>query len=88
MEELLSPTGLGNFDHSAQSQIDTLLAASQQSQGSAQTSALTQLVQAVNQQGWFLLPGYTSNLYVTSSHTTCEIGQRAVCPLYTFRPAG
>ena len=88
MEELLSPTGLGNFDHSAQSQIDTLLATTQQSQGSSQTSALTQLVQAVNQQGWFLIPGYTSNLYVTSKHTTCEIGQRAVCPLYTFRPAG
>ncbi len=88
MDELLSPTGLGNFDHSTDPQIDALLTKTQQTSGAAQTAALTQLVQAVNTQGWFLIPGYTENLYVTGSHTTCAIGQRAVCPLYTFRPAG
>jgi len=88
MDELLSPTGLGNFDHSTDPQIDALLAKTQQTSGGAQTTALTQLVQAVNTQAWFLIPGYTANLYVTGSHTTCVIGQRSVCPLYTFRPAG
>jgi peptide/nickel transport system substrate-binding protein len=88
MEELLSPAGLGNFDHSTDPQIDALLAKTQQTTGAAQTTALTQLVQAVNTQAWFLIPGYTANLYVTGSHTTCEIGQRSVCPLYTFRPVG
>lgn len=84
--ELLSPAGLGNFDHSVSSQIDSLLTRTQDVQGQAQASALTQLVQAVNEQGWFLLPGYVANLYVTGKDTTCTIGQRAVCPLYTFRP--
>jgi peptide/nickel transport system substrate-binding protein len=88
MEELLSPTGLGNFDHSVDPGIDGLLAATQQVTGAAQAQALTNLVQAVNQEAWFLIPGYVSNMYVTGSHTTCEIGQRAVCPLYTFRPVG
>jgi peptide/nickel transport system substrate-binding protein len=87
MEELLSPTGLGNFDHSTDAQIDSLLARTQDTQGAAQATALTQLVQAVNTQGWFLLPGYVPDLYVTSKSVSCEIGQRAVCPLYTFRPA-
>ena len=86
MYELLSPAGLGNFDHSTNAQIDGLLARTQDTQGSAQATALTQLVQAVNTQGWFLLPGYLPDLYVTSKNITCAIGQRAVCPLYTFRP--
>jgi peptide/nickel transport system substrate-binding protein len=86
MLELLSPTGLGNFDHSTNAQIDGLLAQTQRTQGPAQATALTQLVQAVNEQGWFLLPGYVGDLYVTGKHVTCAIGQRAVCPLYTFRP--
>ena len=87
MYELLSPTGLGNFDHSTDPQIDSLLARTQQTQGAAQTTALAQLVQAVNTDGWFLLPGYVADLYVTGKDTTCAIGQRAVCLLYTFRPA-
>lgn len=88
MYELLAPTGLGNFDHSTDTQIDGLLAKTQQLQGAAQAGALAQLVQAVNTQGWFLLPGYVANLYATGKDTTCTIGQRAVCPLYTFRPGG
>lgn len=88
MSELLSPAGLGNFDHSTDAQIDGLLAKTQTTTGAAQTTALTQLVQAVNTQAWFLIPGYTSNLYVTAKDATCSIGQRAVCPLYTFRPVG
>jgi ABC-type transport system substrate-binding protein len=87
MLELLSPTGLGNFDHSTNAQIDDLLAQTQRTQGPAQATALTQLVEAVNEQGWFLVPGYVGDLYVTGKHVTCAIGQRAVCPLYTFRPA-
>lgn len=87
MDELLSPTGLGNFDHSTNAEIDGLLAQTQRTQGGAQAAALAQLVQAVNVQGWFLLPGYVANLYVTGKQVTCAIGQRAVCPLYTFRAA-
>jgi peptide/nickel transport system substrate-binding protein len=88
MSELLSPTGLGNFDHSTDPQVDALLAKTQNTTGAAQATALTQLVRTINDQAWFLIPGYTANLYVTGNHTTCAIGQRAVCPLYTFRPAG
>jgi peptide/nickel transport system substrate-binding protein len=85
---LLSPTGLGNPNHSTDPTIDAQLTQVQTTTGATQTAALKQLVSTVNQQGWFLLAGYSRPLQATSTSVTCSMpGGLGGCPLYTFRPA-
>jgi peptide/nickel transport system substrate-binding protein len=85
---LLSPTGLGNPNHSTDPTIDAQLTQVQNTTGATQTAALKQLVSTVNQQGWFLLSGYSRPLQATSTSVTCSMpGGVGGCPLYTFRPA-
>ncbi|MFJ8794359.1 ABC transporter substrate-binding protein [Streptomyces sp. NPDC102462] len=87
MGELLSPTGAGNFNRSTDPEIEKLLARTRTTAGAAQTKAMEELVEAVNDKAWFLIAGYNPNVYVTGKNVTCDIGQRTICPLYTFRPA-
>jgi peptide/nickel transport system substrate-binding protein len=82
---LLSPTGIGNPNHSTNPAIDALLTNTETTTGATQSTAIKALVSAVNQQGWFLLAGYSELLYATSSGVTCGISSG--CPLSTFRPA-
>jgi peptide/nickel transport system substrate-binding protein len=85
---LLSPTGIGNPNHSTDSTIDSLLTQAQTTTGATQSSALKQLVTTVNQQGWFLLAGYSSPLYAVATRVTCSVPSgQGDCPLSTFRPA-
>ncbi|MBO2448691.1 hypothetical protein J4573_16435 [Actinomadura barringtoniae] len=87
VNEILSPNGLGNLNHSTDPQISAALDRTQAPLGDAQTRAMEDLVGIVNDKAWFLIVGHSSNLYVTSKGVTCDIGQRTTCPLYTFRPA-
>jgi peptide/nickel transport system substrate-binding protein len=82
---LLSPSGIGNPNHSTNPAIDALLTKTETTTGATQSTAIDTLVSAVNQQGWFLLAGYSELLYATSASVTCGIS--AGCPLSTFRPA-
>ncbi|HTW11490.1 MAG TPA: ABC transporter substrate-binding protein [Solirubrobacteraceae bacterium] len=86
LQELLSPDGLGNFNHSTNPTIEAMLAKVGKLTGAAQTAELGKLVDYVNQQAWFLIPGYNDNLYVTGPKTTCTLGQTPLCQLYSFRP--
>ncbi|MER6327313.1 ABC transporter substrate-binding protein [Streptomyces coelicoflavus] len=84
---LLAPDGSGNFNHSVDPEIQALLTKAQTASAAEQADAVEELVKKVNDEAWFLITAHNQNVYLTGKDVTCDIGQRSVCPMYTFRPA-
>ncbi|WP_425839298.1 ABC transporter substrate-binding protein [Streptomyces fractus] len=86
MSELLAPKGPGNFNRSTDPEIQAQLKTAQEAPADTRKSAAEKLVTTVNDKAWFMILSHNPTIYVTGKKVTCEIGQRSVCPLYTFRP--
>jgi peptide/nickel transport system substrate-binding protein len=84
LQELLSPSGTGNPNHSTDPQIEAELNKVLTTTGAAQVQATNALVATVNQKGWFVITGYDRGFTATTSAVTCS--GTSGCPLYTFRP--
>ncbi|MHA6764942.1 hypothetical protein [Streptacidiphilus sp. PAMC 29251] len=88
MAQLLSPTGVGNPNHSTDPQLDALLTTSLSTSGAAATTAVNQLVGQVNQQAWFLMIGSFGLPYATAKNVACTDLGPLICTLPSLHPAG
>jgi peptide/nickel transport system substrate-binding protein len=87
MVELLSPTGIGNTNHSTDPQIDAQLSAVAAASTATRGAALNQLVGEVNQKAWFLMIGSYGLPYATAKDVSCTNLGLLTCMMPSLHPA-